>query len=125
MGIATFVSSGFAHLSCQICGQDGSGVCTDVNDNGKSGECSAETDVCLYSEVHTGEKTDILRRCEPKSAFGVHCKNENIGDVNSIVCTCNSDNCNKDQSCTCGGAGHATVSLMTLGLVFLVNKFMQ
>merc|ERR1712004_595946 len=124
--IATFASSGFAHLHCQVCGQDGSvGVCADVNDNGESKECPGETDVCLYSELHDGEKTEVQRRCEPKNIFGVHCKNENIGNVNSIVCTCNSDNCNKDDGCTCGGAGHATVSLMTLGLVLIVNKFMQ
>ena len=41
---------GFAHLSCQVCGE-GSGVCTDVSDNGKAQECMGESDVCLYSEV--------------------------------------------------------------------------
>ena len=41
---------GFAHLSCQVCG-DGSGVCTDINDNGQAKECPGETDVCIYSET--------------------------------------------------------------------------
>ena len=65
-----------------------------------------------------------MRRCEPKNVFEIHCKTENTGDVSSIVCTCDSDNCNKDDGCTCG-AGNVTLSLMTLGLVFLVNKLMQ
>ena len=44
----------------------------------------------------------IERRCEPKNVFGVHCKYASEGDVSSIVCTCDSNNCNKDDQCTCG-----------------------
>ena len=77
--IATFVSSGifkhfffledislhhcilgFAHLNCQVCGQGGSGVCTDVNDNGESKECPGETHVCLYSEVRKLTKDSYI-----------------------------------------------------------------
>ena len=67
----------------------------------------------------------IERRCEPKNVFGVHCKATNQGDVNAIVCTCDSNNCNKDDQCTCGGAATLTLSVMTFGFVFMVNKFIQ
>ena len=39
-------------IMCQVCG-DGTGICTDVNDNGQAKECPGETDVCLYSETCT------------------------------------------------------------------------
>ena len=53
------------------------------------------------------------------------CSAQDFNGVTLTVCNCQTDNCNKDDGCTCGGAGNATLSLMTLGLVFLVNKFMQ
>ena len=52
------------------------------------------------------------------------CSDKDFDGVTLTVCNCQTDNCNKDDGCTCG-AGNVTLSLMTLGLVFLVNKFMQ
>ena len=62
--------------------------------------------LAFYSIIHiitdTGDHVTIIRRCEPKNIFGVHCKYMTEGDVSSIVCTCDSNNCNKDDQCTCG-----------------------
>ena len=74
--------------------------------------------------IDTGDQVIIERRCEPKNVFGVHCKSINQGDVSGITCTCDTNNCNKDDQCTCGGAATLTLSVMTFGLVFVVNKFM-
>ena len=51
-----------------------------------------------------------MRRCEPKSVFGVNCEYESEGDVSSVVCTCDSDNCNKDDGCTCQGPDPTSTS---------------
>ena len=49
------------------------------------------------SITDTAERSSVVtRRCEPKSVFGVHCKYESQGYDSSIVCTCDSDNCNRD-----------------------------
>ena len=53
------------------------------------------------SLTETGNESIFMRRCEPKSVFGVNCKSESEGDVSSVVCTCDSNNCNKDDGCTC------------------------
>ena len=106
-------------LKCQVCG-DGVGECQDANDNGESKTCptNAGEQVCLYVEnrkityyfpytllhkciTDTADKSAYMRRCEPKSVFGVHCVTENEGDVSSMVCTCDSDNCNMADGCTC------------------------
>ena len=79
----------------------------------------------IHIITDTGDQVMIERRCEPKNIFGVHCKYASEGDVSSIVCTCDSNNCNKDDQCTCGGAATLTLSVMTFGFVFMVNKFMQ
>ena len=39
---------GFAHLTCQVCGDVG--LCQNAADNGVAKECPTETDVCFYSE---------------------------------------------------------------------------
>ena len=75
--------------------------------------------------LETGNKTTIQRRCEPANIFGIHCKTENQGDVSAVTCTCNSENCNKDHSCYCGGSAQATLSLFSIGLIFLVSKMNQ
>ena len=69
----------------------------------------------------------IQRRCEPKHVQGVQCKylTDDIGNLTEIRCTCDSNNCNKDDQCTCGGAATLTLSVMTFGFVFMVNKFIQ
>ena len=70
--------------------------------------------LCLISDyvflTDTGEKTEIVRRCEPKSIIGVNCKYASEGDVTSVVCTCDSDNCNKDDGCTCQGPAPTSTS---------------
>ena len=58
----------------------------------------------------TDKESSFIRRCEPKSVFGVHCKSESEGDVSSVVCTCDSDNCNKDDGCTCQGPAPTSTS---------------
>ena len=35
-------------LKCQVCGNDGSGVCSSDADNGESMECPEGLDVCYY-----------------------------------------------------------------------------
>ena len=35
-------------LKCQVCGDDGSGVCSSDDDNGESMECAEGLDVCYY-----------------------------------------------------------------------------
>ena len=42
-----------------------------------------------------------VRRCEPKSIFGIHCMTESEGDNKALVCTCDSDNCNNADGCVC------------------------
>ena len=79
----------------------------------------------FQSFIETGNKTITIRRCEPANIFGSHCKAETVGDVNAVTCTCNSNNCNKDHDCYCGGSAQATLSLFSVGLVFLVSKMSQ
>ena len=77
-------------LKCQVC----DGQCINESDNGESKECDSTTTACWYLKTNQGV---IGRLCGPKLAD--QCVIDDFFGV--TVCNCDTDNCNKDDQCSC------------------------
>ena len=102
-------------LKCQVCG-GGTGICTNADDNGESTECANGFNACIYYQAEQGGQDVTFRLC---GADLGGCASQTIGDDTVTVCSCTTENCNKDQECDCSSS--TTIGISALAL--LVSAF--
>ena len=120
---------------CQQCGTLENGFkCTDKNDNGKSAYCPTFDGMTCFKHVY-GKKWNIkvlimkstlityltdngetYRGCTIKS--GNETCFESAGD-GSMKCECTTENCNKDENCSCGAAALILSSITIIAVTFI------
>ena len=102
-------------LKCQVCG-GGIGICDNANDNGASTECMNGFNACRYYQAEQGGQDVTFRMCGTDLGG---CVSQDIGGASVTVCSCKTENCNKDQECDCSSSTTIGISAMAL----LVSAF--
>merc|ERR1712004_164882 len=100
-------------LKCRTCSGDG-GLCSSVDDNGDSVQCTGDQDACWFMSTRLNDDETIHRSCIDSSSIGEECVDGDVLGAGLTVCFCTEDDCNKDKSCTCNSSSTIGISVMAL-----------